>query len=66
MDFSIPTAHLLIVKQEIAKEGILPFSRFFAKSKMTLAAIVWTKFRSRPNEPEDELEQSPAAGLLLH
>lgn len=66
------------VKQEIAKEGILPFSLFFAAGYTT----TWAKLRSGPrNNPhtrktsevnygnvdfENHLERSPMAALTLH
>jgi len=57
-----------IVKQEIAKEGILPFSLFFASS--TTTPYAWLKQRLRPsNLPESQRpppEQSPSAALFLH
>ena len=59
-----------LVKQEIAKEGVLPFSLFFANSTTT----PWARFRQRfwPSEkkkkkqPRYQPEQSPAAALFLH
>jgi len=58
------------VKQEIAKEGILPFSRFFAQARATPIAKILAWWRSRGNSGPalqmDELEHSPAAALLLH
>jgi amino acid transporter len=64
------------VKQEIAKEGILPYSLFFATGHTT--PLAWIK--SRLNRPqynrdshismhvnlEDHLEKSPMAALALH
>ena len=53
------------VKQEIAKEGVLPFSRFFASSTTT----PWNRLMQRiwPSEdPSYQPEQSPAAALFLH
>jgi hypothetical protein len=58
---------LVPVKQEIAKEGILPFSKFFAKSTPTLYA--WTKRRWFPSNAgglQRAEEQSSAPALLLH
>lgn len=56
------------MKQEIAKEGILPFSRVFATS--TATPYAWIKERIWPSshQPGSEraAEQSPAAALLLH
>ncbi|MCJ1472324.1 hypothetical protein MMC13_000971 [Lambiella insularis] len=54
------------VKQEIAKEGILPFSKFFAGNTTTLVAKLWAKLKSQTAHQHGELEQSPAAALLLH
>ncbi|KAL8856831.1 MAG: hypothetical protein Q9178_006548 [Gyalolechia marmorata] len=51
------------VKQEIAKEGILPFSLFFARS--TTTPYAWLKQRLWPSQSRI-LEQSPATALLLH
>lgn len=51
------------MKQEIAKEGILPFSLFFARSSTTPYA--WLKQRFWPSHGRI-LEQSPATALLLH
>ena len=64
------------VKQEIAKEGILPYSLFFATGHTT--PLAWLKSRlSRSPYPrhsqvantvnlEDHLEKSPMAALALH
>jgi amino acid transporter len=64
------------VKQEIAKEGILPYSLFFATGHTT--PIAWLKSRlTRTTYPsrshltttvnlEDHLEKSPMAALTLH
>lgn len=56
------------VKQEIAKEGVLPFSRYFARSTTTPTAKIrsWLRSRRHPNQQEEPLEQSPAAALFLH
>ena len=51
------------MKQEIAKEGILPFSLFFARS--TTTPYAWLKERLWPSSGRS-LEQSPASALLLH
>ena len=51
------------MKQEIAKEGILPFSLFFARS--TITPYAWLKERIRPSN-QRLVEQSPAAALILH
>jgi hypothetical protein len=57
----------LPVKQEIAKEGILPFSNFFAKS--TTTPYAWIRKRwsgsSKPSSNQTE-EQSSAPALFLH
>ncbi|KAK4208073.1 amino acid/polyamine transporter I [Rhypophila decipiens] len=50
------------VKQEIAKEGILPWSMLLAKSHRTVLA--W--WQSRGYGKRDTLEQSPMGALLLH
>ncbi|KAL8735934.1 MAG: hypothetical protein Q9166_000496 [cf. Caloplaca sp. 2 TL-2023] len=53
------------VKQEIAKEGILPFSLFFASSSTT----PWARLRRRffpPSTLNYQDEQSPSAALFLH
>ena len=66
------------VKQEVAKQGILPKSNFFASGTTTPWA--WLKStmqngasrrhsrlqRSALDDEEEPLEQSPMAGLLLH
>ncbi|KAF2202669.1 amino acid transporter [Delitschia confertaspora ATCC 74209] len=60
------------VKQEIAKEGILPKSLLFATGKTTPTAKLLSKFRkSRGAKVEyidghEHLEQSPMAALGLH
>ncbi|MCJ1391150.1 hypothetical protein MMC18_004012 [Xylographa bjoerkii] len=54
------------VKQEIAKEGILPCSKFFASNTTTLGAKFWAKLHPQRAQQEEELEQSPTAALLLH
>ncbi|KAI4090348.1 MAG: hypothetical protein LQ344_004778 [Seirophora lacunosa] len=51
------------VKQEIAKEGILPFSLFFARS--TTTPYAWLKHRFWRSDGR-ALEQSPATALGLH
>lgn len=57
------------VNQEIAKEGILPFSLFFATGKIT----PWARFRYRSRTAavdeldfENHLEETPMAALALH
>lgn len=58
------------VKQEIAKEGVLPFSRFFAKVSVTPLAWIQETFRlasiQNRGQPRKYLEQAPIAGLFLH
>ncbi|KAL8715355.1 MAG: hypothetical protein Q9220_000688 [cf. Caloplaca sp. 1 TL-2023] len=53
------------VKQEIAKEGILPFSLFFASSSTTPWARLRRRF-SRSSNQTSQPEQSPSAALFLH
>lgn len=54
------------VKQEIAKEGILPFFLFFSKSNITSYARLKARFFP-DSEDEDEVpEQSPIPALFLH
>jgi amino acid transporter len=64
------------VKQEIAKEGILPFSLFFATGHTT--PLAWFKSRMWPGQApagatladqlgiDDHPEKSPVAALMLH
>jgi len=59
------------VKQEIAKEGILPFSRFFANNYSFIPA--WLRRRNIPNNGQGEAPQAgdrsgdtPVGALLLH
>ncbi|MCJ1405222.1 hypothetical protein MMC11_008449, partial [Xylographa trunciseda] len=54
------------VKQEIAKEGILPFSKFFASDTTTLCSKIWAKLYPQKAQQEEGLEKSPTAALLLH
>ncbi|OCK81934.1 amino acid transporter [Lepidopterella palustris CBS 459.81] len=62
------------VKQEISKEGILPFSLFFATSRTTPWAWLQKKFRSKPTHNDDReenqerhyMEHTPMAALVLH
>lgn len=51
------------MKQEIAKEGILPFSLFFARS--TTTPYAWLRARFWPSNRRT-LEESPATALVLH
>ncbi|KAI4196732.1 MAG: hypothetical protein LQ350_006378 [Teloschistes chrysophthalmus] len=52
------------VKQEIAKEGVIPFSLFFASSNTT----PWARLRRRfwPSQSKEQDEESPSAALFLH
>jgi amino acid transporter len=56
------------VKQEIAKEGILPFSLTFATSHTTPFAWLTRHFTppSSSTSPLERLEQTPMAALALH
>ena len=66
---SIPDRFLCraAVKQEIAKEGILPFWSFFARNKTTLAAALLARMRKgQEGEDEKDLEESPSPALILH
>ena len=55
------------VKQEIAKEGILPKSLFFATSHTTPFAWLAQRFgHVEPNDLRERLEQTPMAALALH
>ncbi|OCK89960.1 amino acid transporter [Cenococcum geophilum 1.58] len=59
------------VKQEIAKEGIIPFALFFAKGSTTPWARLRARWQNRNPRPaqeavESHLEQTPAAALGLH
>ena len=51
------------VKQEIAKEGILPFKKFFAKS-VRMPGIPLARLLRRPYTPFKE--DVPIGALLLH
>lgn len=53
------------VKQEIAKEGVLPYSLFFATSYITPYGL-WQKWKSRRQLADHEVEQAPTAAFLLH
>lgn len=57
------------MKQEIAKEGVLPFSLFFATSSPTpyawIKERIWPSSR-QPGSERPAAEESPAAALLLH
>jgi amino acid transporter len=52
------------VKQEIAKEGILPLSLFFATGHTTPYA--WLKAKWRNAREYEYMEQTPMAALALH
>lgn len=56
------------VKQEIAKEGILPFSLFFATSYTSPWAWLRSRFSSLKvrHQVSDHLEQTPIPALGLH
>lgn len=61
---SSPMLTVSVVKQEIAKEGVLPFSKFFARSVITPFARLRRMLRSSRCTYEDE--ESPAPALFLH
>lgn len=54
------------VKQEIAKEGILPKSLWLATSKTTPTAKLLSKITKNSTKGFEHLEQSPMAALGLH
>jgi amino acid transporter len=59
------------VKQEIAKEGILPFSLVIATGHTTPYALLKAKWKRRSGTPVDDtidnhLEQTPIAALGVH
>jgi amino acid transporter len=54
------------VKQEIAKEGILPFSLFFATGHTTSFARLKERFFPSRMLDNEHLEQTPMAALGLH
>jgi amino acid transporter len=54
------------VKQEIAKEGILPFSRFFAKGNETPLSWLRARMGSTASLGKTETERAPITGLFLH
>jgi amino acid transporter len=54
------------VKQEIAKEGILPFSRFFAKGNQTPLSWLKARMTSTTSLGKVETERAPITGLFLH
>ena len=51
------------VKQEIAKEGILPYSLFFARGHATFIARIWSRYATNPPQ---HLEQTPIPAMFLH
>ena len=53
------------VKQEIAKEGILPWSLFFATSYITPFGL-WKSWMSGTKSSGKEVEQAPTAAFCLH
>jgi amino acid transporter len=53
------------VKQEIAKEGILPWSLYIATSYKTPYGL-WKKWRSSGSVSEEEVEKAPTAAFALH
>lgn len=53
------------VKQEIAKEGILPKSLMFATSYTTPYGM-WKRWMSRNTISPEDLEQAPTAAFVLH
>lgn len=53
------------VKQEIAKEGIIPFSLQFATSYRTPYGL-WQQWTSRRSLRDEEVEQAPTAAYGLH
>jgi len=52
------------VKQELAKEGILPFTKFFASNKLLVPRLS-SSDRSAPSASETS-EATPVGALLLH
>lgn len=57
------------VKQEIAKEGILPLSIYFSRSTVTPVAWIRNKWRQSDEAEAEQLprsEETPAMALLLH
>jgi len=54
------------VKQEIAKEGILPYSLFFATGHTTTFARLKDKWFPTSRNDDEHLEQTPMAALGLH
>ncbi|KAF8243120.1 amino acid transporter [Wilcoxina mikolae CBS 423.85] len=59
------------VKAEIAKEGVIPFSRFFAANTPTLLTRFFRRKAARMGDDDQQhshlqAEQAPAGALLLH
>jgi len=50
------------VKQELAKEGILPYSKFFARNRFWR----WAFWRSADSHDYESTEATPVGALLLH
>lgn len=57
---------LLSVKQEIAKEGVLPWSRIIASDMQTPFSWLRSKFRRSTNVSKSDEENTPIAALSLH
>jgi amino acid transporter len=55
-----------LVKAEIAKEGILPFSRFFATNIPTVRSRFFRRKVSDTEKDPQMSEHTPAGALLLH
>jgi hypothetical protein len=53
------TANVGVVKQEIAKEGVLPFSKFWSRQYNLLRGPA-------QEEPEDQTGETPIPALVLH
>jgi len=54
------------VKAEIAKEGVLPFSRFFATNSPTVLSRFFGRKESDTGKDTRTSEHAPAGALLLH
>jgi hypothetical protein len=54
------------VKAEIAKEGVLPFSRFFATNSPTVLSRFYRRKGSENEKDPQTSEHTPAGALLLH
>lgn len=58
---------ILPVKQEIAKEGILPFSQFFMKDMYSPMNHIWNILQSTPQDRcDEESDRTPIPALFLH